>query len=344
MGLKICIISERLEHPFDEGIKNFAYNLIRKLSNNNNVLAITSQCRKTNERYIQRLGVNNSFLSYALFQKIRNFDPEIILYIPSTSATFFSMIRVKVLRLYTREAKVVMIALQPREYSFLTRKLISFVIPELILVQSLSVFKELYELGCRVKLIPSGVDLEKFHPVGSVKKTKLREKNRIDLNKFVLLHVGHINRNRNIHFLKKLQTNYHQVIIAGSTSTDQDKNLISELKATGVRVITDYIKNIEDIYRLSDCYIFPVTSETASIEIPLSVLEAMACNLPIITKRYGGLPELFNEGNGFFYYKNRTEIEEKINLLKSVTIKTRKMVEPYSWKNVTNRIMNEIFR
>lgn len=37
MNLRICIISEELERPFDEGIKNFAYNLTRELSKGDNV-------------------------------------------------------------------------------------------------------------------------------------------------------------------------------------------------------------------------------------------------------------------------------------------------------------------
>jgi len=64
--------------------------------------------------------VNKTFSSYCLFREIKNFNPVVVLYIPSPSATLFSFMRTKVLKLYTRKAKVVMIALQPREYSFLS--------------------------------------------------------------------------------------------------------------------------------------------------------------------------------------------------------------------------------
>ena len=59
MGQKILIISEELNFPFDEGIKNFAYNLIRGLSKDNKVFTISIRGDTTNERYIEKLGVKN---------------------------------------------------------------------------------------------------------------------------------------------------------------------------------------------------------------------------------------------------------------------------------------------
>jgi len=58
-----------------------------------------------------------------------------------------------------------------------------------------------------------------------------------------------------------------------------------------------YIKKIEEIYQLSDCYIFPITFEGGGISILLSVLEAMACNLPVVTTKFGGLPAIFKGGD-----------------------------------------------
>jgi len=176
MNMKICIISEELSVSFDEGIKNFAYNLIRELQNDNNALAFSIRGGKTDNKYIKRLNVNKTFLSYPLFKEIRHFAPAIVLYVPSPSATLFSFMRTKVLKLYTRKAKVVMITLQPVGYSFLSRKFMPFLAPDLILVQSASVLTQLSSFGCCVRLIPSGVDLEKFHPITKERKLGLRSK------------------------------------------------------------------------------------------------------------------------------------------------------------------------
>ena len=241
---KICVVSEELALSFDEGIKNYAYNLIRELSKGNNVLALSIQGDETDGRYIKRLNVNKTFLSYCLFREIRGFDPTLILYIPSPSATIWSFVRTKILKLHGRKVKIAMVALQPREYSFISQKLIPFLTPDLVLVQSVSLLKQLSTFGCCAEIIPSGVNLEKFHPVTKERKLELRGKYGTDACKFVILHVGHINRNRNIQILKKLQEDSNEMLVVGSTSTEHDEGLINELRMAGVRVIASYVENI----------------------------------------------------------------------------------------------------
>jgi len=337
-------MSEELSPPFDEGRKNFARNLIRELHDDGAALALSIRGGKTNDRYIKRLDVNKTFLSYSLFREIRNFNPAVVIYVPSPSATVASFMRTKVLSLYVAEAKIVMIALQPVEYSILSRKIIPLLAPDLVLVQSPSVVEQLSTCGCYVELIPSGVDLEKFCPATGERKLALRKKYEVDPGKFAIVHVGHINRNRNIQILKGLQKHNNQILVVGSTSTQQDENLMDELRRGGVRVIASCLENVEELYHLSDCYVFPVTSQTASIEMPLSVLEAMACNLPIITTRYGGLPTMFNnEGNGFFFVDEFKDLSTMVERAKKLNhCETRKMVECHSWREVTNTILESL--
>lgn len=297
MGQKILIISEELNFPFDEGIKNFAYNLIRGLSKDNKVFTISIRGDTTNERYIEKLNVNKTFLSYSLLKKINTFNPAIIIYIPSPSATIYSFMRIKVLKLYAKRIKIVMFALQPRKYSFISQKLIPFLAPNIVLVQSRGVLKQLCKFGCDVKLIPSGVDLKRFHPVNNERKLELRKKYGMAPSKFLVLHVGHVNTNRNIQVLKELQGNNSQVILVGSTSTKQNKGLVEELRVIGVKVVTDYLENIEEIYQLSDLYLFPVQDEGTAISFPLTILEAMAVDLPVIASDIGPFKEILGKND-----------------------------------------------
>lgn len=345
MSSGICIISETLQFPFDEGVKNFVYNLIRELHKKTDILALSIRGGETDKRYIRRLSTNKTFLDYSLFREVRHFDPVAILYIPSASATLASFLRTRVLKSYARTARVIMIALQSQEYSFLSRKLIPVLVPDLVLVQSPSLLKQLCRLDCRVDLIPSGVDLQRFHPVVKQRKLELMNKHGIEVDRFTILHVGHINRKRNIHILKELQRDSSQVIVVGSTSTEQDKDLADQLRIAGVKVITSYVENIEEIYQLSDCYIFPVTSNTASIEVPLSVLEAMACNLPVATTRYGGLSPMFNdEHNGLFFVDESNDLSDKVKEARKLNhCETRIIVEPYAWENVAKNILLKVF-
>lgn len=341
--MNICVISEELSEPFDEGMENFVYNVIRQFSKNNNVLALSTRGGNTDRRYIKGLNTNKTFLSYSLLKEIRHFNPEVVIYVPLPSATIFSFVRTRILKLYAKKAKTIMVALQPREYSFVAREIIPFLKPDLIFVQSPRMLKRLSDFGSRVECIPTGVDLGRFCPVGTKRKIELKKKYGMSLNKYVILHVGHINRNRNIQILKELQSEENQILIVGSTKTSQDRVLISELTAKGVNVIVNYLGNIEEVYQLSDCYVFPIISEMASIEIPLSVLEAMACNLPVITTKYGGLPSIFMEAEGLFYFKGFRDLACKIEQAKKMKFfATRKLVEPYSWEEITQEMLTHI--
>ena len=115
--------------------------------------------------------------------------------------------------------------------------------------------------------------------------------------------------------IQKMQNT--QILLVGSTSTTVDKSLKKDLLLSGVKVIDFYVDNIQEIYQMADCYIFPTQSAIDAVEIPLSVLEAMYCNIPVLTERFGGLVDMFKEGDGFWFYENKEELNNKLRMIKS---------------------------
>jgi glycosyltransferase involved in cell wall biosynthesis len=194
-----------------------------------------------------------------------------------------------------------------------------------------------------VKIIATGVDLQKYSPVSKKVKESLREKHVFSAEKYLVLHVGHINRNRNAQIMGDIQDiDGVQTIVVGSTSYPEDKDLVKKLEKKGVIVITSYIENIEEIYQSADCYLFPVFSEGASTELPLSVFEAMACNLPVITTKFGGLPKLVKERDDFVYFDTMVHIKPKIKLIRQISSpQTRNLVQRYSWENVIKHVVSD---
>ena len=80
-----------------------------------------------------------------------------------------------------------------------------------------------------------------------------------------------------------------------------------------------------------------------AIEIPLSVLEAMATNLPIVTTDFGGLVDLFTEGEGLFICSSEDEFASKARQgLACEEVRTRTMVLGLSWKYVAEMITEAI--
>ena len=104
-------------------------------------------------------------------------------------------------------------------------------------------------------------------------------------------------------------------------------------------IIDGYNAKIEKCYGLADCYVFPTTTSVGSIDVPLTVLEAMAHNLPVVSTKFGGLPRIFKEGSGFFY-ADVASFCTKIQALKQglVDVHTRELVLPYSWDNIANNL------
>ena len=68
----------------------------------------------------------------------------------------------------------------------------------------------------------------------------------------------------------------------------------------GMTVIRKYISSMVDIYNLADFYVFPVLRQDGAIETPLSVMEAMACNLPIVSVPVGDVPEVIGSTDGCY--------------------------------------------
>jgi glycosyltransferase involved in cell wall biosynthesis len=343
---RICIVSEALRNPFDEGVKLFVFNFIKALTVDFEVLAVgrfdnvDGEIEKVCSKALPQ---NRLFISFNLRSKIRAFNPDLIFYLPTAQATIYSFLRARVLKFYARGARTVLITLQPRRYTAIIKKIVPFVAPDLVLAQSAKTQQALNGLGCTVRRIASGVDLQKFKPASRSRKEVLRRKYGLAADRFVVLHVGHINRNRNMHFLDQIQRlEAVQAVVVGSSTYSEDRQLAADLKAAGVVVITGYLKRIEELYQCADCYLFPVFSEGACIEIPLSVLEAMACNLPVVTTRYGGLPDLIRPREDFRYAASDAEMLAEIDWLKEKSDpRTRELVERFSWSNVFRSALAE---
>jgi glycosyltransferase involved in cell wall biosynthesis len=133
-----------------------------------------------------------------------------------------------------------------------------------------------------------------------------------------------------------------EVIIAGSTYNQDDKELYKRLVDEGIRIFSEYIPRMEDIYNLADFYIFPVLREDGAIETPLSVLEAMACNLPVITTRFGSLPDTFKEDEYFHYVHSSEEIVAIIKNMKKGNCNNREKIKPYTWKQIARQLVDII--
>ena len=277
-----------------------------------------------------------TFLSVRLLERARRFRPHILHYFPSSGLTDWSLVRAKTLASRSGSAKFVISCLQrPQLSSFGESVLVSALRPNVVLVQSQRSARILNHLGIRTTFLANGVDTRRFSPVTKLERQRLRKVYGVG-NRFVVLHIGHLKEERGVRSLVNAVGPDTVVILVVSTSRIPDERLMSYLVQRGVRVWRKYFENPQDIYNLADCYIFPVKDELASIDLPLSVLEAMSCNLPVITTRFGGLDEVFDEGEGLFFVDDDTRLKEALRIIRDglVRIETRKKVMALSWEKI----------
>ena len=130
----------------------------------------------------------------------------------------------------------------------------------------------------------------------------------------------------------------------GSSTVVPDQGLVNSLSAAGVNVHLGYIPRIDHYYKAADCYIFTTINSNYSIQLPLSVVEALACNLPVISTRYEALPSFFPENKPSLTYVSTFDNLEKI-IIEVLNEKSKnderydqKIIRSFEWKSIAERL------
>ncbi len=339
----MIIVTDILTQPIDEGAKVATFNLLTALKTNTNCLILSLQPKHIFKLVDQYTYANKLFLSYHLLNTLRTSSHEPIVYIPEASATPFSYIRAKILHLFTRK-DVYMLALQPRNYRYLTKSFVRSISPKCIISQSNKTSRYLSRIGIENKVLPLGVDILKYIQFDPAKQNALRNHYNIAPGKKVLLHVGHIQKSRNLAWLVHVKKTKPEteIIVVGSTYNNDDEKTYFDLLESGIRIFRDFTPNMEDIYNIADYYVFPVLCNEGAIETPLSVIEAMACNLPIITTHFGSLPDTFVADTDFYYVNSAKEIIKIIENKRTSTCKNRKKIKSFTWDKIAIKLIGII--
>lgn len=319
--MNVCILGERSEQ-LDEGMKNFSIQLHSQLSEK---------------------GLNSTLLdlreidTVGFWRTLVRVDPDVVHLVPGPTGKGLTLLRILA---ETKDCETVATVTQARFNRF-SRSAVRYLRPSLVYVQSEAERERFDGLGHTTELLPSGVDLQKFTPQGETATAQLRDELGLPTDERVFLHVGHFKRGRGVESLLELQS-YGHVVIVGSPSTGPEADLVESLRSAGATVQTEYVPDIEKYYRAADAYVFPVTDEENSIQAPLSVLEAMACDLPVVATRFGGLTDLFEEGDGLRFVSSFDTIQEAD--LKFETVHTREKVNKYSWDAIVDQVIDSYQR
>lgn len=342
----IAIIAEDLSAPLDEGFKKASAAVATSIAG----LGIETRvfARKSGGFPLgaARLPANKLLVDSAFSRELRRIRPEAILYIPEAAATAMSFLRARLIKRQAGGPPIVLLSLQSRTYPWPVAPLLRLMRPDLALVLSRGAAGQMERLGVPAAAVPLGVDTAVFKPCDAGRKHALRHKYGVTADK-VILHTGHVSRRRNLEVLLGALRPGRQLVMVSSTATRKDADVASALKASMVILVDRFVEDVSEVFHLADCYLFPTESERGAIEMPLSVLEAMACNLPVVTTAFGGIPDFFSEGRGLFIASSKEEFAKKTELalaLGSAEVSTSDIVKNFTWTEVARRMADAIAR
>lgn len=196
----------------------------------------------------------------------------------------------------------------------------------------------------KIEYIPGvGIDIEKFHNL-TINKVLKKKEIGIPIESFVLLSVGELNKNKNHEVIIKAlaeisDKNVHYVICGEGLLKKHLINISIELGVENQVHLLGFRKDIIEICKTSDLFVFPSHREGLSV----ALMEAMACDLPIVCSKIRGNSDLVIDGKGGYLVRPNDieEISLKImrlinsqDLKKDFELFNRNMIIKYSLSNV----------
>lgn len=146
-----------------------------------------------------------------------------------------------------------------------------------------------YKVTKPVKVIPTGLDLDKFQNVDQDHVAQIRKKYNLNTSDLVLSSIGRISQEKSLdqiisHFdqLSGMFPDVKLFIVGDGPGKEELEKLSSELGLTDRIIFTGYVdwNNIQDYYAAGDIFVSASESETQG----LTYSEALAAGLPLLVK------------------------------------------------------------
>lgn len=314
----ILLITRPIAPPWDEASKNFAFDLAKKISSEKNIqlhLLTNGFVSELPKEIVQEQIYTHSQNDFDFMQKIKlfeflffnskRFDIIHLLFTPTKLNTLV----IKICLLFSK-AKTVQTVATLREDMFSDQEIKSLMFADLIITYSDYAKNKLVSLGIKnAKRIYPGIDLFKYKP--NPKNETLLQKFNFSADDFLIHFSGEYVRLGAMDdviesFLQVSQKiSNAKLLIAVRVKNKKDaekkKQIVEKLKTNNllekVAFFDDGKYEMSDVYNLGDISLFPVRNMYGKFDVPLVVVEAMACGKPVIISDISILKEFSNEKN-----------------------------------------------
>lgn len=210
--------------------------------------------------------------------------------------------------------------------------------------------------GERIFLLPDGVDLSRIKRHMGERKVK-REDIGLTHDDFVLINVNRLEGNKGVNYLIdalsliRQQLKNVKLIIIGTGSKESD--LMEQVRDLKLHDIVLHFKNLDEDTLLNYCGLADLSVTPTLFEgLPLVILEAMACGLPVIATDVSENRQVVkNEVNGYLVppADSQAIAQAVVKIYREERIEemgraSAKIVEAYDWKIIARTAMEEYER
>ncbi|MFY0758455.1 glycosyltransferase family 4 protein [Metabacillus dongyingensis] len=153
-----------------------------------------------------------------------------------------------------------------------------------------------------------GVDTEKFKPISENEKMKRRKTFGMEQDDFILFYAAEFNKNKNqqflLHAMSRLKDNLPnaKLLLAGEGALlEECKQLAKTLSIEQMVHFLGFRKDIDSILPMCDLAVGSSLREG----LPVNIMEAMACGLPVVATENRGHKELVVDGVNGWIVRNQ---------------------------------------
>ncbi len=201
-----------------------------------------------------------------------------------------------------------------------------------------------------VKVNGVGFNSDLFYKVTDEEKLRLRREKGYDTDETVLIYVAEMNENKNqgmliraMQRLKKADEKYRLLLVGADNYNGRYIRLAEDLGVSDCVEFLGHRNDVSDLVHMSDIAVCSSLREG----LPVNVMEAMACGLPVVLADNRGHRELCRDGyNGYIISPNDdAAMAEKIKMINNnkdlynkLSDNGVKLAEPFSKEKVLNEV------
>ena len=190
----------------------------------------------------------------------------------------------------------------------------------------------------QIEVIHWGVDPEKIKPLDDAVKQMTRKHHGINYPNFFILWSGYIQQIQEKDFYltisaaKKIVSQRQDIQFIFCFKPETYKSICGNEKCKGIQVISG-TDNFRDLLGSADLFLSPTHKLSSTVSPPLTWLEAMSTEIPVMTTKIMGADEIILDGKTGYISENYSAIAQDINkvinsgIKRDMKLKARKMIE-----------------